>query len=126
MESIRDPEGIAVATRMAVQTSDSKEAMEATRGRQEKPTLLELTLILAGWPVQFAKKKAIPFYRSARTTLKQHMTTLLFGQSPYACKIRMTGINLMVLFSFIYLFLEVIALAFLPARADFAVAVVGR
>lgn len=77
------------------------------------------------WPADFAQSTLIPWYRKQRGNAKQHVTSVLYGDTPFSCKIRVTGINILVFCSLVFLFLEVINLAFLPASVDHEVACVG-
>jgi hypothetical protein len=127
MEPIKDPVGIEAAARAASRT---------VRSTQDKPIeesfetgylqdLLEFFTDTVSWPKHFVRTKLYPWYQLQRDSLKRTMTMILFGQSPFACRIQITGVNLLVLCSIVYLFLEVINLAFLPASADQTVAIVG-
>ncbi|KAL7581050.1 hypothetical protein ACA910_005853 [Epithemia clementina (nom. ined.)] len=84
------------------------------------------------WPIRFYKKKLIPWYRKTQSRVKVVSarvkvvsTHLLHGDTGYAFKVRLTGINFLVLCSFIYLFNEVFTLAFLPSSWDYKSAVIG-
>lgn len=120
MEQVKSPAAVDAATRAARQTSRSEFEKE-TSEKEDKPSWIAAGL---SWPVDFAKNTVVPLIRKGRLTAKEQIAFILYGSSPYSCKIRATGINLLVLCSFVYLFLEVIALAFLPASADFAVAII--
>ena len=67
----------------------------------------------------------IPFHQRLRIATKIILTELLHGNRPFSCKIRVTSINLLVLCSTIFLFLEVINLAWLPPKYDNEIAMVG-
>jgi hypothetical protein len=120
MEQIKSPAAVDAATRAARQTSRSEFEKE-TNEKEDKTSWITTALT---WPVDFAKGTVVPLLRTARSTAKEQIALLLYGSNPYSCKVRATGINVLVLCSFTYLFLEVIALAFLPASADFAVHVI--
>jgi class 3 adenylate cyclase len=64
------------------------------------------------------------WYITNRLRAKMLVTKILQGDSGFAFKIRLTGINFFVLCSFIFLFLDVVALGFLSAETDYAVAVI--
>ena len=121
MEPIPTIAGIEAATRAARRTSRS--VAEKQDGDSEDRISCIRTVFL--WPVEFASDVLIPLLLSARAATKRQITLVLFGRSPYACWIRATGINILVVCSFIYLFLDVINLAFFSAESDLAVAVVG-
>ena len=80
---------------------------------------------ILSWPSDFVVSTLLPFYRRLRLATKMLLTQLLLGEAPFSCKIRVTGINLLVLCSLAFLFLEVINLAFLPADFDDEMAIVG-
>lgn len=122
MEPLKSVAGIEAAMRAALQTSRS--SIEKTSQEKDKETNTCLSIMM-GWPATFLREKMIPFYRNSRAKAKVHVEHLLYGNNPYSCKIRTTGINLLVACSFVYLFLEAISLAFLDPQADFALAIVG-
>lgn len=119
MEPIKSIQGIEAAMRAASQTS--REVPVSPADDDSNPFCSRILK----WPAKFLKQVAIPCYTSLRAKTKHHVKLLLFGQSPYTCKIRATGINFLVACSSVYLFLEVVSLSFFPADADFPVAVVG-
>ena len=127
MERLNDYVGIEAATRAASRT---------VRSIQEKPIeekeetgylnhVTDCIIDMMSWPADFARQKMVPWYRNQRARTKEHVTRLMFGSAPFACEFRITGINLLVFCSFVFLFLEVINLAFLPANFDQVVATVG-
>ena len=65
------------------------------------------------------------WYRSVRQRLKWLATDLLFGNSPYGCRISLTGVNLSVLCSFLFMFIDCIRLAFLPVSVERGVMIVA-
>jgi hypothetical protein len=75
------------------------------------------------WPAQFARTSLIPFYRDFRAGTKDFVASTLHGDSGYAYRVSCTSINFLVLCSFIYLFIQPLSLAFMPAEMDFGVAV---
>ena len=121
MEPIKSSVGIEAALRAALQTS--RTAVETEIKPKDDPN--PWCSALLAWPAKFLKETMVPFYRRTRATCKRHVTSLLYGNSPYACKLHATGINLLVSCSFIYLFLEVVSLSFFSADTDFAFAVVA-
>lgn len=127
MEPLKDPVGIEAAARAASRT---------IRSTQDKPIeepietgylqdMLGFLNDIVSWPKHFANSTLYPWYQFQRASFKHAMTRILFGENPFACKIQITGINLLVLCSLVYLFLEVINLAFLGASSDKEVAIVG-
>ena len=121
MEPIKSSLGIECALRAAFQTSRTPVETEVKAKEEKNP----MCSALMAWPAKFLKEKLVPFYRRTRASCKRHMTSLLYGNSPYACRIHATGINLLVLCSFIYLFLEVVSLSFFGPDTDFAFAIVA-
>jgi hypothetical protein len=119
MEPLTSQHGIEAATRAAYQTGRSAVTHE--------PSTRESAgfVALLGWPVKFVQSTLVPMYHNVRAASKEQVKHLLFGEAPFYCRLRVTGINLLVLCSFIYMFIEVVALAFLPASLDYGVAVFG-
>jgi hypothetical protein len=76
-------------------------------------------------PVNFVKDPVVPWYQEKRAKAKEQVRHILWGDAPYFCRIRITGVNVLVCCSFIYMFIEVTALAFFPARWDYGVTVVA-
>lgn len=62
-------------------------------------------------------------WKVMRRKLKAQATLALNGIRPYSCSMRVTGINLLVLCSTWYMFIDQMRLAFFPPGADFAVSV---
>jgi hypothetical protein len=127
MEPVNDPVAIEAAAQAAALT---------LRSAQDKPIeeedengyfqdFVDCLVDSMSWPADFAQSTLIPWYRKQRETTKQDVTSILYGDTPFSCKIRVTGINILVLCSLLFLFLEVANLAFLPASVDHEVAVVG-
>lgn len=115
-------DGIEAATRAAHQTARSVENEPETK---EGAGLLFLLVACLAWPFKFARSSVATWYRLARAAAKEQVSHVLYGDAPFYCYIRMTGINFLVICSIIYLFLEEVTLAFFPAKWDFGVAVVG-
>lgn len=122
MEQCKLPESLEFALRAALTTSRSVIVEEHTT---KEYTGFEWISAVFSWPVLFWKMTVIPWYKRNRSILKAQVAHMLYGDSPYACRVRVTGINLLVLCSFVYIFLEVIALAFFPASVDNTLAIVG-
>eukprot|EP00537_Pseudo-nitzschia_pungens_P011753 CAMPEP_0172392138 /NCGR_PEP_ID=MMETSP1061-20121228/8357_1 /TAXON_ID=37318 /ORGANISM="Pseudo-nitzschia pungens, Strain cf. pungens" /LENGTH=1303 /DNA_ID=CAMNT_0013122921 /DNA_START=516 /DNA_END=4427 /DNA_ORIENTATION=- len=60
-----------------------------------------------------------------RMAAKVRLKQFLHGEVPFSCKVRCTGINLLVLCSTLFLFLQVVQLGWMPAHADDDVATFG-
>lgn len=127
MEPLVDSECIAaamVAAKKTVRSTQDKpeEVLEEAGFFQD---CMDTCLDILSWPSDFATSTLLPFYRRLRLATKMLATQLLLGDSPFSCKIRVTGINLLVLCSIAFLFLEVANLAFLPADFDDEMAIIG-
>lgn len=127
MEPIKDPVGIEAAMRAAGRTvrSTQDKPIEKEEERNFVAVASDCLMDAISWPSDFAVNVLKPFYRQQRANAKQSVTKLLYGTSPFACKLRITGINLLVGCSLIFLFLEVVNLGFFPARWHDEVAIVG-
>jgi hypothetical protein len=62
---------------------------------------------------------------SAHAATSRHGRLLLNGMKPYACSIRITVVNVLVLCSIWYMFIDQARLAFFPPSSDDALAVVS-
>jgi hypothetical protein len=123
MEPLTALDGIEAATRAAHQTGRSDETHEPYM--REAGGFAARLLDFLGWPVKFVQSTIVPMYHTARAVAKEQVKLVLFGDAPFYCRLRVTGINFLVLCSFIYMFIQVIALAFLPASWDYGVTVLG-
>lgn len=121
MERIKSPIAVEAATRAAQQTTQS----ESEKVPIEKEDKVNIITAVLGWPVFFAQNTIKPVGRAAIAKTKEHIEMILYGSSPYWCKIQATGINFLVFCSATFVFLDSIALAFFPASSDFAVAAIG-
>jgi hypothetical protein len=127
MEPLNDPAGIEAASRAArltVRTAQDKpmEDMEETGYLQDA---WDFFIDVVSWPADFSGSTLQPWYRRQRENAKQKVTQFLYGDAPFSCKLHITGINFLVFCSFMFLFLEVINLAFLPASYDREFSIVG-
>lgn len=124
---MNDPAGIEAASRAAKLT---------LRSAQDKPAeVLEETgylhdardfvVDIISRPTDYGRSKLLPWYQKQRANAKHTTTLLLFGDSPFSCRMHFTGINFLVFCSITFLFLDVINLAFLPATYDKQVSIVG-
>jgi hypothetical protein len=75
-------------------------------------------------PWRFIQSALCPWYRGTRAAAKMLAENILWGKPGCACRVHITFINLLVLASFIFLFIETFSLAFLPESLDHAVAIV--
>ena len=126
MEPLRDPDGIETARRAAEQTGRAmKEKAEEVKGAETCGQMaLNIALVIFAFPVRLAMK-LIPWYRRSRAFAKVQITHLINGDSTYACRFRLTGINVLVICSFMFLFIENVKLAFIPASWDHEIAIVA-
>jgi hypothetical protein len=127
MEPLNDPLATEAASRAAAKTvrSTQDKPIEEEDGTGYFQDFVDCLVDSLSWPADFAQSTLVPWYRKQRENVKQHVTRILYGDAPFSCKIRLTGINILVCCSLVFLFLEVINLAFLPASVDHEVAVVG-
>lgn len=123
MEPIRDLEGMEAAMRAAQRTRRS----ESNVARQPNDHRGFLTWVsdLVSWPLHFFQDKVIPCYVHTRRAAKVVLEHLLNGAPGYACRTRVTCINLLVICSFVFLFIDAFSIAYLPARLDRATSIVG-
>jgi hypothetical protein len=127
MEPLNDPEGIEAASRAAKKTvrSTQDKPMEEEEESGYFQNAVECFMDTIAWPAEFFRSTMLPWYHMQRLNAKLQVTKLLYGDAPFACKVRVTGINLLVFCSFVFLLLEVVNLAFFPATFDKEVAIVG-
>ena len=127
MEPIRNAEAVdaafVAASRTARALAESAHLEAEKRGPLKRMSDAFMSIMF--WPARFVTKGLIPTYQRTRTVFKDVMKHVLYGDEGYACRFHFTGINLLVICSFIYLFIEVIGLAFLPARMDYAISIIG-
>lgn len=121
MEPIRDDAAVDAAFAAAKRTQQSK--AETDKQSTEKRGSCYWLSETMFWPVRFFNDYLVPWYRDARAAAKVLVANILTGDNGYECRLRFTFINLFVLCSFIYLFIEVVVIAFLPASWDRAAAV---
>ena len=62
--------------------------------------------------------KVVPQLERTMTSTKAIATQLVQGGRPFSCKVRITGINVVVVCSILFLFLQVFQLGFLPPEWD--------
>ena len=84
-----------------------------------------LLLGFVSWPADFVRSKLFPWYQHQRANAKRVATLLVYGESPFACRVRITGINFLVVCSTTFLFLELVKLGFLPVQYDKQCSIVG-
>lgn len=79
-----------------------------------------------GWNgmIQYLDKRVLPIWRRVRVTAKSLGTKLVLGASPFSLKIRISGINLLVVCSILFLFLQVFQLGFVSPQFDDELAIV--
>ena len=127
IEPLNDPVGIEAAARAAKLTV--KSAHDKPVETLEEIGYLfgarDLLLDFVSWPADFFRSKLRPWYQHHRANAKRLVTLLLYGDSPFACRVRITGINLLVFCSTTFLFLEVVKLGFIPAQYDKELSIVG-
>lgn len=102
------------ARRAAVRTRRSQSEAQQDVANKQKRTLLLLT------PWRLIQSTLLPWYGRTRASVKVVAENIVMGKPGCACRIQITCINLLVLCSFVYLFIETFTVAFLPASMDFA------
>lgn len=127
IEPLNDPVGIETASRAARLTlrSAQDKPMEDLEETGYLQDVWDCLMDVVAWPADFSRSTLLPWYRNQRANAKQRVTELLYGDSPFACRVRITGINFLVFCSFCFLLLEVVNLAFLPASYDREFSIVG-
>jgi hypothetical protein len=127
MEPINDPAGIHSAMQAAKKTvrstQDKPEEVQEETGFLQ--SCMDTCMSIISWPSNFLMTTVLPFYHRLRLATKILVSNFLLGDAPFSCKVRVTGINLLVLCSIAFLFLEVINLGFLPASLDDEMAIIG-
>lgn len=127
MEPLRNFSAIEAASRAAkrtVRSAQDKPEEESKEGGYLKDVWGGFIDSIS-WPADFGRSVLIPFYRKQRTNAKKVVAQALYGDDPFSCNVRVTGINFVALCSFVFLFLEVINLSFFPASYDRGMAIVG-
>jgi hypothetical protein len=126
MEPLRNPAGVEAARRAAEKTGRAMKEQDAEAKTTDGlgQVAMNVGLVIFALPLRCAMK-LIPWYRRSRAYAKVQVTHLLYGESSYACRFRLTGINVLVVCSFVLLFFENVKLAFFPARWDHAMSAIG-
>ena len=73
---------------------------------------------------ELGRYRAVTRYRAARLGAKVRLARLLYGDDPFSCTPRFSGVNFLVLCSAYYMFIDNLRLASFPAEADRSVMVV--
>lgn len=102
------------AMRAAQRTSRSQAEIKEDIVKQQR------SLLLTPW--RCIESTLLPWFRRTRATAKIMAENLVTGKPGWACRVHVTVINLLVVCSFVYLFIEAFAIAFLPPSLDFAAA----
>ena len=124
MRPVSDEAVIEMAFKAAKRTRRHDAELSA-RGVEERGPLEKYLRAVREWPVRFYRKKLVPWYCTTRARVKVVSAHLLHGDTGYAFKMQLTGINFLVVCSFIYLFNDVFTLSFLPSSWDYESAVIG-
>ena len=115
MEAIRDENAVGVALRAAQRTE--RETKPSGRVVHERRC--------SEWYRHWVEEIMVPWYRQKRMSAKAFVKHILNGDHGYAIKLSFTSINLLVLCSLIFLFIDVLTISLLSAEWDNGVAVVG-
>jgi hypothetical protein len=102
----------AAAHRAAGRTVRSQSEVKEDNVKQKNMILLT--------PWRLIQSTLMPWYRRMRASTKVLAENIVMGKPGWACRIHFTCINLLVMCSFVYLFIEPVTLAFLPAYLDYA------
>jgi hypothetical protein len=126
MERLTDPAGQEAARRAAKKTirSQSNDDVELADDGGFIQDVVTWIVDAIVYPAFYFTNTILPGWRKLRLTAKVRISQLLYGDSPFACRVRVTGINFLVLCSLIFLFLEVANLAFLPPYFDAQISLV--
>lgn len=127
MEPLSDPTGVEAAYRAAKRTfrSQSDQVVEMMEETGYIHDLFGCLMDAVAWPAFFFRNSILPGYRTMRMRAKIRVSQVLYGDSPFACRIRVTGINFLVVCSLVFLFLEVANLAFVPPHLDTQILIAG-
>lgn len=107
MELLVDP--VAIKTAIAAARTMTHDSM-LIEEEENDPWTVRLRM--------FCDLTVLPYYRRLRVAAKVLLTELLHGKAPFSCKVRCTGINLLVLCSTMFLFIQVLQLGWMPADLD--------
>ena len=80
---------------------------------------------LYDWLTYLLKTFIVPAYHATLDFVRDYATVILNGQEPLVCRLRLTIVNLMVVCSICYNFIDQFRLAILPPSADDAIAAVN-
>lgn len=123
MERIRDDNAIEAAFEAAKRC---KRTMKDTVGPvRAKKTFLQRVSTNCNACWKSLLQKVVPFYTSARNATKVQIKAILQGEGGYGISCHFSGVNFLVLCSFIFLFEDVFALAFLPSGSDQSATILG-
>lgn len=127
MAPIRDPDGLSAAYAAAHWTEEYQAEHLAAQSEERQNLWLRCcgsVRMALVWPA-YMVSRAVPVLREFRARLKLVTRQLIHGEPGFGCRWRCTGINFLVMCSLVYLFLDVLSLAFLPAEYDRSIAIVG-
>lgn len=123
MERIRDEDAIDAAFEAAKRCERTmKDAAGPVRA---KKTFLQRLSSQLNSCWKSLLHKVVPFYLSVRNAAKVQIIAILQGEGSYGLSCHFSGINFLVLCSFIFLFEDVFALAFLPSGTDQSSTILG-
>jgi hypothetical protein len=126
MEPLKDTVGLEAAYRAAKRTfrSQSDQEVEMLEDSGYIRDIFGCLMDAVAWPAYFFRNSILPGYRTMHMIAKIRVSQMLYGDSPFACRIRVTGINVLVFCSVVFLFMEVANLAFVPPHVDSHVLIV--
>jgi hypothetical protein len=116
MQPIRDYEAVDVALRAAKRTKQTM-ADQIQPVAQEPGLCRKVALCGLAFGLDFART-VVPLYTRSRGAVKTFLQHVLHGDHGYALNARFSGVNFLVLCSLIFLFEDVVLLAFLSSDWD--------
>jgi len=144
MEPLRTANGEAAAMNAATQSSaaaQGEDEMGRNRSREsdafENPNkwmarlqqICYLLLLPFMWLFECCSsvctRSFLPLWRRCSVFMKGRARLFLHGSDPFVCRVRVTTVNFVVICSIWYMFMDQIRLAFIPPRADNALAYVN-
>jgi len=127
MEPIRDEAALEVALRAAERTERAHEAKLLHGEEDDGPKSLwqRGSDACSMFWMRAVLQRVVPFYTKSRNSAKTFVAHMMHGDHGFAINFRCSSINLLVLCSLIFLFLDVVTLTFFSDEWDRPAAIVG-
>jgi hypothetical protein len=125
MEPIRDADAIEVALGAAQRRSLADPTGGAVTGHYAAGLCHCRWIQAATAAMVHVLRRVVTVYTQSRRTAKTLLQRWLHGENGYACTMRFSGINFLVLCSLIFLFYDVLPLIFLSKNLDQACTILG-